>query len=86
MFGIEDAKTVQRGDTINMRVMLATLFGIITMVAGTVYLIFDHLKMEQNRHFCAEYCIPYRHEMADSDTCICYDDRHLEIVSMEKIK
>jgi hypothetical protein len=56
------------------------------MVAGTVYLIFDHLKMEQNRHLCAEHCIPYRHEMADSDTCICYDDRHLEIVPMEQVE
>jgi hypothetical protein len=66
--------------------MVYTVLSIVGMLLSTIYLIVDYFKMEHNRHLCADYCIPYRHEMADSETCVCYDDRHLEIVSVEEME
>ncbi len=66
--------------------MRVTLTGIISVLTMIFILLWDYFKMEINRPLCTEYCIPYKHDMADSSTCVCYDDRYIEIVQMEDIK
>ena len=56
------------------------------MLISTLYLLYDQFLLERNRHVCAEYCIPYRNDMADSGTCVCYDDRYIEVVSVQDIR